>query len=337
MEKKSKKKTLIICLIVVVVLAIVGIIGYVAYEKYQDKLLKEKQELIANSLEKCNIIETQMALLILSEEEQQGINVELENIKKAINEENITENTTVSINNLNNKIEKIKANNNTFLTDKENELNGINVEKFNEEQNNKSAELQNQYQELKSQGKYKEAQAKIQEGIDYKNNTNAEITKAEEEAEAERIRQEEEKKKQQTSQKKPTQSTQQTTTQTTTQTTPQQSTPQQSQVQEQPTTTQPDKMYGSEAIDISYSGSYNAETGVYTITGTITNKTNYSFSKVVSSFRVENFTGSGIGSAQATVMAVKPNSTRSFTCTTRTFTGYYDPENCTNTAIVAYK
>ena len=212
---------------------------------------------------------------------------------------------------------------------------------FNEEQKNKSTELQNQYQELKNQGKYKDAQVKVQECIDYKNNTNAEITKAEQEAEAERIRQEEAK-KQQTSQKKPTQSTQQTTTQSTQQTAPQQSTqqqstPQQSQVQEKPTTTQPDKMYDSEAIDISYSGSYNAETGVYTITGTITNKTNYSFSKVVSSFRVENFTGSGIGSAQATVMAVKPNSTRSFTCTTKTFTGYYDPENCTNTSIVAYK
>ena len=163
--------------------------GYFIYRNNQDRIEKQKQEEISRIQGKYDTANSQVDLLILTEEEQANINTQLESIKKALEEKNITEEINNTVESINKTIEEIKTNNTTLLTNKENELNGINIDRFNEEQRNKVTELQNQYHELKEQSNYKQAQAKIQEVIDYVNNTNGEITKAEEE---ERARQEEE-------------------------------------------------------------------------------------------------------------------------------------------------
>ena len=117
---KKSKKILLICGIVLVVLVIIGMTGYIVYDSYQDKLEQEKQELIVNTEEKYNTLLSQTQLLIFNEEEQKKINVDLESIKKAIEEENVTEETKNVIENINSQIEETKNNNITLLNGSEN-------------------------------------------------------------------------------------------------------------------------------------------------------------------------------------------------------------------------
>lgn len=73
-------------------------------------------------------------------------------------------------------IEEIRVNSDLII--KENQLNSIIIERFSEEQKNKVTELKRQYYELKEQNRYKEAQEKIKELVNYENNTREEIEKA---------------------------------------------------------------------------------------------------------------------------------------------------------------
>lgn len=192
MEKKNK--IIIICLSIIIFVLVAGFLGYIIYDKYQENLIQEEQNILEDTKQKYTNLNSQIELLILNEEEQNKISSDLAIIKNAIENGHITPEISNTVEDVNTKIEKIKANNISVLTEKEAEVNNIDVSKFNEEQNNKVAELQNQYNSLKEQRNYKEAQNKIQEVIDYKNNTNAEITKAEQDAEAQRQAEEQAKK-----------------------------------------------------------------------------------------------------------------------------------------------
>ena len=169
----KKKKIFIIVLTIVVAVLVVGGIGYVCYNKYQQKIELQKQEQkqelekwVKENYENSN---SQIEELILNEEEQNEINAEIEKVKVALENGDITENTKEIVQVIMQKIQQMQQSNITILENKEKELNEIDVSKFNEEQNKKVQELQNTYTELKENGKYKEAQAKIDEIIEYKN------------------------------------------------------------------------------------------------------------------------------------------------------------------------
>ena len=123
-EKKNNKK-IIIALSIIIALLIASFGGYIAYEKYQEKMIREKQELIEDTNAKYESINTTIELLILNEEEQREINEQMEKVKKAIDDENITEETHNVIENINRKIEEIKSNNKSLIEQKETESNGI--------------------------------------------------------------------------------------------------------------------------------------------------------------------------------------------------------------------
>lgn len=83
---------------------------------------------------KYDSINTRLETLILNDEEQNAINTQLETIKKSIDENNITGDTNNIFENINKKIDEIKNNNVSTLSNKENECNNIDISKFNEEQ-----------------------------------------------------------------------------------------------------------------------------------------------------------------------------------------------------------
>lgn len=215
-KKNSKKKVLAISIIsIVVVLVIGGVVFYVAQNDNKNVVTVDNEPEILGMQERYNKLNGEIELLILSEEEQNQINTDLATIKNAIEEKNITDTTKSIVDKLEQKVEEIKNSNISVLTEKENELTAISIEKFNEEQKAKSTELQTAYNNLKNEGKYKEAKAKIEELIQYNNTTNEEISKAEETA----------KKNQSTTNRKPSsQSSQTSSQQTTTQTQPSQTT-----------------------------------------------------------------------------------------------------------------
>ena len=244
--------------------------GYFIYRNNQDRIEKQKQEEISRIQGKYDTANSQVDLLILTEEEQANINTQLESVKKALEEKNITEETNNTIESINNTIGEIKTNNNTLLTNKENELNGINIDRFNEEQRNRVTELQNQYHELKEQSNYKQAQAKIQEVIDYVNNTNGEITKAEEE---ERARQEEEERKRQEEERKRQTSNNKTSTANNYTPTQQPTAP----VQQQTTTTQVEQKRVDITVNPNYTVQDNGDSYRIKVSGTVTNNNDLSF------------------------------------------------------------
>lgn len=180
-EKKKNSKKIIIILSIVIFLLVLSFASYVIYEKYQENLAQERQALLENTKQKYEKINSDIEKLILSEEEQKEINEQIETVKKAIDNNNISNETSSIIEDITSRIAEIKTNNNSNLEEEEKKSNEIDISKFNDEQKKKIDELLKEYNNLKNEEKYKEAQTKMKEIIDYKNNTNEEITKTEEE------------------------------------------------------------------------------------------------------------------------------------------------------------
>jgi len=361
-KKNSKKKVIAISIIsIIVVLVIAGVIFYVVQSDNKNVVTVDNEQVILGMQERYNKLNGEIELLILSEEEQNQINTDLATIKNAIEEKNITDTTNGIVDKLEQQIEGIKNSNISVLTEKENELTAINIEKFNEEQKAKSTELQTAYNNLKNEGKYKEAKAKIEELIQYNNTTNEEISKAEETA----------KKNQSTTNRKPSSQSSQSSQQPTTQTQPSQSTqpskPTPEPEPEQPTTpaepeqpaqpstpsepeqptqpstpsepvdTQPNNMIDQGITILNYMGTLNEDGDKYTISGSFRNDTNYSFSRVNISFDIYDTWGNVINTHYIVVYNVRPNETRGFSETTSSWRGVLSPTSCSLRKTIASK
>lgn len=203
-ENKKSNKKIIIILSIVIFLLVVSFASYIIYGKYQENLVKEKQILLENTKQKYESINSDIEKLILSEGEQKEISEQIETVKSAIDNNSISDETSSIIDDITSKIAELKTNNNSILEEQEKKSDEIDISKFNDEQKKKIDELKKEYNNLKNEEKYREAKTKIDEIIDYKNNTNNEILKAEEEAKAQA---EAEAQKQTTTNKKPTSTT----------------------------------------------------------------------------------------------------------------------------------